>query len=239
MAGAEMMSVVLSWIRLPAVARRSRMVTSESDEILAKHRFRVRLAGEARGYVRSWDVHVPPRQVEMLDDQPLSAQPAPTAARKGRATKSTVYAVLASHYGSKVGLWYRITTPGGDGWVAASRARARFSLPVVHFVAGMDRYQLGRYKDAAREFEQFTRSERATSDAPSLSTAYQLLGASQLMDISTSGRDVYKSSPEPARAFDRAIAVTPFDAGAYTLRAVSTLAVQDPPATRCPTSRRH
>lgn len=188
--------------------------------------FRVRLAGGARGYVRSWDVHVPPRQIEVLDDQPLSAQPAPTAARMGRATKNTAYPVLASHYGSKVGLWYRITTPSGDGWVAAARARTRFSLPVVHFVAGLYRYQLGRYKDAAREFEQFTRSERATSDAPSLSTAYQLLGASQLMDISTSGRDVYRSSPEPARAFDRAIAVTPFDAGAYTLRAVSTLAVQ-------------
>ena len=37
MAGAQKMPVVLSWIRhLPAVARRSRMVISESDEILAK-----------------------------------------------------------------------------------------------------------------------------------------------------------------------------------------------------------
>jgi stress response protein YsnF len=37
--GTQKMPVVLSWIRLPTVARRSRMVTSESDEVLAKHNF--------------------------------------------------------------------------------------------------------------------------------------------------------------------------------------------------------
>ena len=37
MAGAQNLPVVLSRIRLAAVARKSRLVTSESDEVLAKH----------------------------------------------------------------------------------------------------------------------------------------------------------------------------------------------------------
>jgi hypothetical protein len=39
-AGTQKMPVVLSRIRLPAVARGCRMVTSESDEVLAKHTLR-------------------------------------------------------------------------------------------------------------------------------------------------------------------------------------------------------
>jgi hypothetical protein len=38
MAGAQNLAVVLSRIRLAAVARGSRVVTSESDEVLAKHK---------------------------------------------------------------------------------------------------------------------------------------------------------------------------------------------------------
>ena len=188
--------------------------------------FRVRVPAGTPGYVKSWDVYVPPRRVETIHDEPLSAQAAAKAATAGRAKANTAYAVLASRYVPNVGLWYRIATPTGEGWVRAFRVRTRFSLPVVHFAAGLYRYQLGRYEDAAREFEQFTRTEGAAADPPSLSSAYQLLGASQLMHLSVSRKDVARSSPEPNRAFERAIAVTPFDAGAYTLRAVSTLAVQ-------------
>jgi hypothetical protein len=67
MAGAQKMPVVLSWIRLPAVARRSRMVTSESDEILAKHRLEEAVDGLRPGGDRGAhreqciaDAHEPP-----------------------------------------------------------------------------------------------------------------------------------------------------------------------------------
>jgi hypothetical protein len=78
---------------------------------------------------------------------------------------------------SRDGLWYQIETPAGTGWVRAVRMRTKFSLPVVHFAAGLYRYQLGRYSDAAREFEQFTRMEGVKEDPASLSTGYQLPGA--------------------------------------------------------------
>jgi hypothetical protein len=45
------------------------------------------------------------------------------------------------------------------------------------------------------------------------------------MQISKTRGDVARSSPEPQRAFERAIQITPFDPGAYALRGVSALAV--------------
>ena len=187
--------------------------------------FLVRLPNGTVGYLRSWDVYVPPRSVETLQEVSLSPQPAAKPGQ-GRARANNVYAVLASRYVPKSGLWYRIATPEGEGWLPAFRVRARFSFPVVHFAAGMYRYQLGRYEDAAREFEQFTRTADARADPPSLSTAYQLLGASRLMHMSVSRKDVARGSPDASRAFAEAIRITPFDAGAYALRAVSTLAVE-------------
>lgn len=207
------------------------LATARVNETLQSERmegewFRVRLRDGSSGYVNSWNVYVPPRSIETIRAEPLSSQPSENAPTTARVAPNIIYAVLASRYIAKSGLWYRIATPAGEGWVRAYRVRTRFSLPVVHFAAGLYRYQLGRYEDAAREFEQFTRTEGAAADPPSLSTAYQLLGASQLMQISKSRGDVAQASEEPNRSFERAIAITPFDAGAYTLRAVCALAVR-------------
>jgi tetratricopeptide (TPR) repeat protein len=178
--------------------------------------FQVRLRDGARGYVRSWDVHVPPRRIEALRDEPLREHPAPKARRVGGAGANASYAVLASRYVAGSGLWYRVAAPDGKGWIRGAAVRTQFSFPVVHFAAGLYRYQLGRYADAAREFEQFTRVADAAADPPGVSSAYQLLGASRLMQG--------QGGELPGRAFEQAVRITPFDAGAYALRALSTLA---------------
>lgn len=189
--------------------------------------FRVRLLSGGHGYVNSWNMYVPPRQIDTMKEELLFAQPAVGTAMGRKAAANATYKVLASRYVPQQGLWYRIATPTGEGWVLAYRVRTRFSLPVVHFAAGLYRYQLGRYDLAAREFEQYTRFENVSEDAPSLSAAYQLLGASELMYISTSLKALQGAPTETAfRAFDKAIAITPFDPNAYALRAVSTLATR-------------
>jgi tetratricopeptide (TPR) repeat protein len=187
--------------------------------------FRVRTRGGVAGYVDAWDVYVPPRQVSALGQEPILAQPASRGKAMGTTAPGATYPVKASTYIDKVGLWYQIETPAGTGWVRAFRMRTQFSLPVVHFAAGLYRYQLGRYDDAAREFEQFTRMEGVKEDPASLSTAYQLLGASQLMAASRLRKSVARFELHD-RALTQAISITPYDPGAYALRAVATLATR-------------
>lgn len=195
--------------------------------------FRVRTDAGAEGYVSVWDVYVMPRLVVALDRSPVLERPAAGARALGTTEPSQRYAVSASRYIDKAGLWYEVDAPGGRGWVRGSQVRAQFSLPVVHFAAGLYRYQLGRYDEAAREFDQFTRMEGAREDAASLSTAYQLLAASQLMAESKARKYVTGYSGYE-RALRAAIEVTPYDSGAYALRSVATLATRQSVAAAWP-----
>jgi tetratricopeptide (TPR) repeat protein len=207
------------------VLARSRANESLQSEGMQGEWFQVRTRGGVAGYVNAWDVYVPPREVSALSKEPILAQPASGAKPIGTTVLAVTYPVKASTYVDKVGLWYEIETPAGTGWVRAVRMRPKFSLPVVHFAAGLYRYQLGRYSDAASEFEQFTRMEGVEQDPASLSTAYQLLGASQLMDVSKSRKSLDNIQLHD-RALAQAISITPYDPGAYALRAVATLATR-------------
>ena len=208
------------------VVVRARINESLWSESMEGEWFRVKTHNGAAGYVNAWDVYVPPRQVESLGKDALTSLPAVDAKKIGATAAGTKYPVLSSRYIDKVGLWYQIETPAGAGWVRAFRVRTHFSLPVVHFAAGLYRYQLGRYEEAAREFEQFTRLEGVQADPASLSTAYQLLGASQLMGVSKARKSVAGIALHD-RALQQAIVITPYDPGAYTLRAVATLAARE------------
>jgi hypothetical protein len=187
--------------------------------------FLVKTPSGAAGYVKAWDVYVPPRQVEASSAEAVVSVPAAGAKRIDTTTIGMVYDVQASRYIDKAGLWYQIKSPAGLGWVRAFTVRENFSFPVVHFAAGLYRYQLGRYADAAREFDKFTRLAGVAADPPSLSTAYQMLGASQLMDVSTKQKAI-TGATNHERALRQAIAITPYDSGAYALRAVATLAAE-------------
>lgn len=206
------------------VARAQANETLQSESMQGQW-FRVRTRGGVTGYVDAWDVYVPPRQVSALGQEPILAQPRSGAQPMGATAPGAAYPVTASTYIDKVGLWYQVEAPAGTGWVRAFRMRAQFSLPVVHFAAGLYRYQLGRYDDAAREFEQYTRMAGVQDDPASLSTAYQLLGASQLMAASRQQKSVARFELHD-RALNQAVSITPYDPGAYALRAVATLATR-------------
>ncbi|MEW5881032.1 MAG: hypothetical protein AB1761_11395 [Pseudomonadota bacterium] len=180
---------------------------------------------DGRGYVDVNRVDVPPRQVETgAAEVALRAGPARNAKPSGRAAPNGTYQVTDMRYLAGGGLWYRIAAPTGDGWVPATAIRPRFSVPVVHFVAGLYRYQLGRWDDAAREFDQYLRAPGVAADNASYATACQLLGASRLASASRAESLPGASGWEDA--FERAIRATPYDPAAYTLRAVSTIAVR-------------
>jgi len=124
-------------------------------------------------------------------------------------------------------MWYQIGAGERRGWLPAWEVYARYSFPVVHFVAGLYRYQLGRYDDAAREFEQYTRADGVEADPPSLSSAYQMLAASRVMAASAGQRlDRDETVRDVNRALDRAQETTPYDPGVLTLRAVTALATR-------------
>jgi len=186
--------------------------------------FAVRLPSGRNGYIGVGNVDLPPRGVSVAAGQDLWAEPRAASGRAGR-TDSTIATVVDMRYVPQTGLWYRVRFANQTGWIHANRARALFTLPMIHFVAGLYRYQLGRWDDAVREFETYVQSPGARTDNASLSTAYQLLGASRLMLASSKGGDV-TGAKGWEDDFARALTHTPFDPAIYTLRAVAQTAVK-------------
>lgn len=207
------------------IIQRVRSGTTLQSQSMSGEWFRVTTESGASGFINVWDVQLPPRLVVSPGRAELLERPVNGARVVGATEPSQRYPVKASRYVDKVGLWYQVEAPGGAGWLRASQVRTQFSLPVVHFAAGLYRYQLGRYDDAAREFEQYTRMEGVREDAASLSTVYQLLAASQLMGASKSRKHVTGYDGHE-RALQQAIAITPYDPAAYALRSVATLATR-------------
>jgi hypothetical protein len=192
--------------------------------------FRVRMKDGRQGFIDSWKVYVPPTQVEALRDPGKSdlglrsgiEANAPVVAR---VPPATMLPVLQSRYVAGRGLWYRVRASQGEGWVPATAVLARFSFPVVHFVAGLYRYQLGRYDDAAREFEEYVRADGVAADPPSLSSAFQMLAASRLMAGQFEGGMGLGATFKPVDQYIALAArTTPFDPSVYSLAAMATIA---------------
>jgi tetratricopeptide (TPR) repeat protein len=183
--------------------------------------FKIKLAGGRVGYLDNSTVDVPPSAVEATHVRTkLQTALGGTATRS--VTLDGTYRVLDMRYVPGKGLWYQLAVDNAPGWVSASVVRARFSLPIVHFVAGLYRYHLKRYDDAQREFAQYLSAPDSTADNPSLASAYQLLGASML--LSTDG--VFRAGPSALENFTKAVDATPYDPSAYSMRALSTIAVR-------------
>jgi hypothetical protein len=185
--------------------------------------FKLRLTDRSTGYINSSAVDVPPPRVEVtVNNVELRASPSPRAVGT-RVNLSGSYPVLNMRYIGGSGLWYEIDASSAHGWLPAGLVRPRFSLPAVHFVAGLYRYQLGRYDDAQREFTQYLGASSVEADNTSLATAYQLLGASQLAGINLLKSMAHKNLDKSIDAFSRAVDLTPYDPAAYNLRALSLL----------------
>ncbi len=194
--------------------------------------FQVRLPDGREGWIDSRQVRVPPPQLQARQSVVLRASAGagpvltePVATAGGLLPAGTRMTVLASRYLDKNGMWYQIEAGDRRGWVPAREVFTRYSLPVVHFVAGLYRYQRGRYDDAAREFEQYTLADGVRADPPSLSSAYQMLAASRVMAASAERKlNRQETSREVERALEQAQQTTPYDPGVFTLRAVTSLA---------------
>jgi hypothetical protein len=188
--------------------------------------FEVRMPGGRPGYLSAgrqesspgsvMSLRVPPKWVE-ADASAVSLRHGP--GRKtvlvGRQDLRGRFRVLDMRDRSD-GLWYRIVvdeTKGADAWVAASSVRPRFSLPAVHLIAGLYRYDAGRLGDAAAEFQRFLDSPGVTESAANRAAVEQLLGASLLPDLSQTNL--------AWQAFTAAIDLTPYDPDVYMVRSVA------------------
>jgi hypothetical protein len=184
--------------------------------------FKVLLPDGRRGQVDIAQIELPPRTVGLPSGVPLKEEPRDGAPTHTTSSEASLAEVLDMRV-VKDATWYRVTAGPGTAWVPAWRVRPRYSLAAVHFIAGLYRYQLGRWDDAAREFEQFTQSSGVEGDNLSLSAAYQLLGASRLMIASKAlflpGAKGWEGD------YANALHQTPLDAGVYTLRGLARLAV--------------
>ena len=181
--------------------------------------FKVQTASKRVGYVDNADVDVPPSTVDGAGVT-VGLLSAPGGARLKTVTLAGIYRVRDMRYTN--GLWYQLDVDGSPGWVPAGAVKARFSLPIVHFVAGLYRYQFKRYEIARSEFAQYVSAPDVAADNASLATAYQLLGASALLAKPT----VFQTDAATVNFFSKAVTLTPYDPSAYSLRALSILALQ-------------
>jgi tetratricopeptide (TPR) repeat protein len=168
-------------------------------------------------------VDLPPRAVLAPAGLALSEQPREAAPTHTAGPQDSEREVVDMRW-VQGQTWYRLASDGAASWVPAWRVRARRLLQAVHFVAGLYRYQLGRWDDAVREFDLFTRSPGVEEDNLSLSTAYQLLGASRLMAASKAYRLPQATGWQ--QDYANALRQTPQDASIYALRGVAELAVR-------------
>ena len=175
--------------------------------------FEVRV-GEANGYVPIHGIDLPPPRALVASSEVLRVRPESSAPITARTTETTELRVTDMRYISTSGLWFQVEAPSGSGWISAARTKPRYSLPAVHFVAGIYRYLVGRWDDAAREFGQYVASPGAEDDNASLATAYQLLGASRLLVAQPATYGAIS-------AFSEAIRLAPYDPSGYSLRAVA------------------
>lgn len=110
-------------------------------------------------------------------------------------------------------------------WIDAEHALPRFSFPAMHFLAGI--YYLRapagvyrcQYEMAASHFSQFINAAANNEKNINLAAAHQLYAASKLLSDENCGHDKDKAIV----AYTAAVALTPYDANAYNLRAVANL----------------
>jgi len=176
------------------------------------------------GYVKLDDVEVPPREVRAdLERVNLRRGPGTDFPVIDKLDLSGRFTVLDRRYRAGEGLWYKLPTPAGEGWIAAWLVSPIFSLPAVDFLEGLYRYQAGRYDAAARAFRRFLHITGPSGRNVNRAAAQLLLGASEMLRQP----DVFGAQLGAAlRAFDEAHRLTPYDATVYTLRALAHLGAE-------------
>lgn len=184
--------------------------------------FKVRMGRERTGYIHTSQINLPPRTIE-IDKQNINLRSGPGTNHsvvRNTSLKGS-FPVLDMRYVDRRGLWYSFDYRGQPVWIYATLVKPRYSLPAVHFLAGLYRYYAGRFNNAATEFEQFV-SHQDDRINVNLATGYQLLGASTVM-----GKSLALSRVKGIAAFNKAVSLTPYDPTAYNLRALANVALEN------------
>lgn len=181
--------------------------------------FEIVLENGGTGYVDAGEfgnLNVPPRVVVAdIDSVNLRAGPGTDHRVVAKRSLRGDFPVKDMRYREGKGLWYRIDTGEQETWVAGWLVKPRFSVPVVHFLAGLMRYYGKRPQDGVDQFEQFLQATESGESNVTLAAANQLLGTCRLL----SGERVRQGYQD----FSKAISYTPYDPNAYLLRSVAAL----------------
>lgn len=177
--------------------------------------FKIQLRSGETGYLASSYADLAPLSV-LVDRAGINLRREPvvrddTVIYSGRVKGQ--YRVLEQRFtGNR--LWYRLAFDGGKpAWVAASLTERVYSMPVVHFVAGMYRYFGERHEDTNREFQRFIDYPGEKRNNVNLSVAYQYQALSSVL--------AGKSARTSVQLLEKARKQTPLDATTYKLEALS------------------
>jgi hypothetical protein len=204
---------------------RVQLNTGLQAEDMEKGWYRIRRSDGSIAFVSAAKIRVPPREVQAdRTNVNLRARPdkhAP-AVKEGVRLKGT-YQVLDARYLAS-GIWYRLKVGDSEGWIAGWLVQPRFSLPAVHFMAGLYRYMAKRYSDAEQEFSQFLSLAGPDTRNTVRATALQLLAASRMLK---SGAIWHGGRDEIIEPLAQAQRLTPYDPASYNLQALAYLGAEE------------
>ncbi|MDJ0808395.1 MAG: SH3 domain-containing protein [Gammaproteobacteria bacterium] len=182
--------------------------------------FKIRQTDGSHAYVHAASVMLPPREVAATGLRvKFHTKPTKDSTKLKELRLSGLYRVLDSRYLRK-GVWYRIKAGETAGWVEGWRVTPRFSLPAVHFLAGLFRYFAQNYAVAEQEFGQFIERAGANTRNRVMATAYQLRAASRLMKA----KHAFSADKDAVLAdLEKASRLTPYDPSSYNLQVIAQL----------------
>lgn len=188
--------------------------------------YQVKTADGHEGYIDIDKLKVLPRTVA-VEAARLTGRSGPGQQFAPRAIANThsEFDVLDVTFDERGEGWYQVSADDGSAWIDAEHAHPRFSLSALHFLAGVYymRAPKGLYtcqfKKAASQFSQFIDASASKEKNFNLASAHQLYAANVLLSEESCGRDREKALV----AYTAAVALTPYDATAYNLRAVANL----------------
>jgi tetratricopeptide (TPR) repeat protein len=176
--------------------------------------------GSEVGYVNLYHLEMFPRRVFFNSRTGVNLRqgPSTSAATARKVDLAGDYDVLDAARAARGEPWYLISVGGAEGWIAGRLVdRRSYFFPAVHLIAGLYRYGRGDYDQAAKEFDSFL-AVSTEEDNVTRAVAEQFLAASRV-----AGRQGSEQGKEALAHLDNAVALTPFDPAAYTLRAVMRL----------------
>jgi hypothetical protein len=183
--------------------------------------FKLRLRDGREGFITASNVDLAPLSVR-IDRYEINLRSHPVIRDETVVYTGSIngrYRVLEHRFtGNR--LWYRIEFERGRlVWVAASLTETVYSMPVVHFVAGMYRYFGARHADARRDFQRFVDYPEVKHRNVNLSVAYQYQALNNLLE----GRSIYSTN----QLLEKARAQTPLDATTYKIEALNWIGEPD------------